>query len=149
MVGFEDAPVVEPVYDHAATTNARLVNEVRAGLLKSGSAVTIDMIAEATDTDPGTVRQRVTRHRKAGRLITVSHDGRTLVPTSQLDEAFDLDAEAAAVVSRLVAHGMDGWSVWDWLETPNAWLGGDAPAQRLAHGDAGAVHDAVSGLFQE
>ena len=149
MLRFEDAPVVEPIYDQAATTNARLVNELRARLLKSGTAVTIDMIAEATGKDSGTVRQRITRHRKAGRLITVSHDGRTLVPTAQLDEAFDLDHDAAAIVARLVEYGMDGWSVWDWLETPNAWLGGDRPAQRLAEGDTDAVHRAVSGLFQE
>ena len=149
MLGFEDAPVVEPVYDQAAATNARLVNELRARLLKSGTAVTIDMIAEATGKDPGTVRQRVTRNRAASRLITVPHDGRTLVPTAQLDKAFDLDPGAAAVVTRLVGHGMDAWSVWDWLESPNAWLGGDRPAQRLAEDDAETVHHAVSGLFQE
>lgn len=149
MLGFGDAAVVEPVYDHAAVVNARLVNELRARLLRSGTAVTIDMIAEATGKDRGTIRQRLTRSRKDGRLVTVTHDGRTLVPTAQLDAGFDLDRDAAAVVARLVDHGMDGWAVWDWLESPNSWLDGDRPAQRLAAGDTDAVHHAVSGLFQE
>lgn len=140
--------VVEPVLDHAAAERARLVNEARARLLTSGGALTIEAIAEATGRTSAAVRQWVTRRRKAGNLVTIEHDGRVFVPTFQLDEALDLDLHAAAVVARLVGHGMSGWAVWDWFVTPNTWL--DAtPADALAAGDVDAVHRAVSGMFQE
>jgi biotin operon repressor len=143
------AQVVQPVLDHAAAERARLVNEVRAGLLESGGAVTIEMIAEATGRSRAAVRQWVTRQRNAGALVTVTHDGVVLVPTFQLDDAFGIDADAAAVVVRLADHGMSGWAIWDWFTTPNTWLDGAAPQRVLAAGDSDAVHAAVSGLFQE
>lgn len=144
-----EAPVVEPVLDHAAAERARLVNDARAALLKSGGAVTIEMIAEASGRTRGAVRQSVTRQRTAGSLVTVTHEGIVLVPTFQLDDAFDLQPDAAAVVARLVEYGMSGWAVWDWFATPNTWLDGTAPADALAGGDIDAVHGAVSGMFQE
>jgi hypothetical protein len=147
--GLLDAPVVQPVLDHAAAERARLVNEARARLLSSGEAVTIDMIAKATGRKPPAVRQWVTRQRAAGRLATVTHEGVVLVPTFQLDDSFGLDRSAADVVTRLVAHGMSGWAVWDWFATPNGWLDGASPADTLAAGAGDAVHHAVTGLFQE
>ncbi len=143
------AQVVEPVLDHAAAERARLVNEARAGLLKSGGAVTIEMIAEATGRSQPAVRQWVTRQRNAGALATVTHDGVVLVPTFQLDDAFALNPDAAAVVARLVRYGMSGWAIWDWFATPNTWLDGATPEAAIADGRSDAVHAAVSGLFQE
>lgn len=142
--------VVEPVLDWAGLENARLVNQARATLLTSGTAVTVDTIADATGKQPNTVRRWVARQRADHRLVTVSHDGQVYVPTVQLTAAFDdVDAHAAEVVGRLVTCGMDGWAVWDWFQTANTWLGGDAPVDRLAAGDIDAVRRAVSGLLQE
>jgi hypothetical protein len=143
------AHVVQPVLDHAAAERARLVNEVRAALLRSGAAVTIEMMAEATGRTRPAVRQWVTRQRSSGALVTVTHEGVVLVPTFQLDDAFAVDPDAAAVVARLVSHGMSGWAVWDWFTAPNTWLDGATPGAMLAEGDSDAVHAAVSGLFQE
>lgn len=148
-VEFAQPQVVEPVLDHAAVENARLVNAARARLLTSATAVTVEQIAAATGRDPGTVRRWIARHRDAGRLVTVTHDGLLLVPAVQLDEVFGLDDQVAEIVDRLVAHGMDGWAVWHWLETPDTWLDGASPAQRLRAGDIDAVRRAVAGMFQE
>ncbi|MBA3373612.1 MAG: hypothetical protein H0T98_08885 [Euzebyaceae bacterium] len=143
------APVVEPMLGHGAAERARLVNQPRAILLKSGRAVTIEMIAKATGRIQAAVRQWITRQRNSGALVTVTHQGTVLVPTFQLDDAFELDVDVSAVVARLVGHGMSGWVVWDWFATPNTWLDGATPQDALAAGGTDALHGAVSGLFQE
>lgn len=143
------APVVEPVYDHAAVEKARLVNQARARLLRSGGAVTFEMIAEATSRNVGSVRQWVNRRVRVGRLVTVTHEGSTLVPTFQLTEAFDLDDGVAEVVERLTDAGLSGWAVWDWFATPNTWLDGDTPEDALRASDRVAVDRAVAGMLQE
>lgn len=143
------APVVDPVYDHAAVEKARLVNQARAQLLRSGGAVTFEMIAEATGRNVGSVRQWVNRRVRAGRLVTVTHEGSTLVPTFQLTDAFDLDDGVAEVVARLADAGLSGWAVWDWFATPNTWLDGDTPEETLRAGDRAAVDRAVAGMLQE
>lgn len=141
--------VVEPVLDHAALENARLVNAARAGLLTSGTAVTIDTIAGALGKDPDTVRRWVARQRRARRLVTVTHERQVYIPTVQLDAAFDLADAVAEVVERLVDHGMSGWAVWDWFESPNTWLDGDVPARLARAGAFDVVGHAVDGMFQE
>ena len=143
------APVVEPVYDHAAVETARLVNQARAQLLRSGGAVTFEMIAEATGRNVGSVRQWVNRRVRASRLVTVTHDGSTLVPTFQLTDAFDLEEAVAEVVARLADADLSGWAVWDWFATPNTWLDGDTPEETLRTGDHAAVDRAVAGMLQE
>ena len=146
-VGFASAPVVEPQYDHARLERARLLNEARAALLRSGTAVTVAQLATATDTAPGTVRQRIARARTAGNLVTVDHNGEILIPTVQLDDAFAFRGDVGAVVARLTGNGMDGWAVWDWFETHNGWLD-RSPADAVATDDVDQVHHAVDGLFQ-
>lgn len=145
---FVTAPVVEPRYDHARLERARLLNAARADLLESGTAVTVTQLADATGVAAGTVRQRIARARKRGTLITVEHNGETLVPTVQLDDAFGFRDDVGAIVARLTAdNGMDGWAVWDWFETPNGWLD-TTPAEAVAAGNLDQVHAAVNGLLQ-
>ena len=142
--------VVEPVLDHAAVENARLVNQLRAELLRSGTALTVDAIADGSGRRPDTVRRWVLRRREAGDLVTVTHEGQLLVPSFQLTPALDeVDDVAAGVVSRLVAHGLDGWAVWDWFCTADPWLGGRRPLDVLVAGDREALDRAVAGLVQE
>jgi hypothetical protein len=140
--------VVEPVQDWAALENARLANAARAALLTSGSAVTVEALAGATGKSPSTVRRWIGRLRTAQRLVTVTHDGQMYVPTFQLTDAGAVDPAAAKLVSQLVGYGMDGWAVWDWVMTPNSWLGGDTPRRCLAAGDSVSVARAVDGLLQ-
>lgn len=142
--------VVEGVEDRAALENARLINEARASLLRSGTAVTVDDIVEVTGRSRAAVRKSLTRWRSAGRIATVTHDGQTWVPTVQLTAALDdVDPLAEDVVTRLVDHGLDGWAVWDWFETPNTWLGGLAPAEAVRSQDRAGLERAVTGLGQE
>lgn len=141
--------VMQPVLDHAAVERARLVNAARVELLGSGGAITVEMLADATGRTPGAARQWLHRHRSAGRLITVNHDGVALIPTFQLTEAFDLDLGVAELVARLTGHDMSGWAVWDWFQTPNTWLDGRNPSEVIAEGDNTSLHHAISGLFQE
>lgn len=142
------AIVVQPILDHAAAERARLVNAARAALLESAGAVTIEMLAGAARRSPEATRQWLRRQRRAGRLVTVTHDGTVLVPTFQLTDAFELDEVVADVISRLVGQQMSGWAVWDWFATPNTWLDGRTPSDVIAD-DAEAVRGAVAGLFQE
>jgi hypothetical protein len=148
-VELRTGPVVRPTLDSAAAEVARLINRARAELLSSGTAVTLEVLAESQGRTRGAARQWVTRHRAANALVTVTHDGNVLVPTFQLDAAFDLDPDCRDVISRLRDHGMDGWAIWDWAQTPNTWLDGDTPAERLDTGDLDAVHHAITGLFQQ
>lgn len=142
--------VVEGVEDRAALENARLINEARASLLRSGTAVTVDDIVGVTGRSAGAVRKSLTRWRKAHRIVTVAHDGQTWVPTVQLTAALDdVDPLASDVVTHLVDHGLDGWAVWDWFETPNTWLGGLAPAEAVRSADRAGLERAVTGLIQE
>lgn len=150
MVQLFEARVIEPVQDRAALENARLVNEARAALLRSGTAVTVEAVAEVTGKSPATIRRWVARLRNDRRLVTVIHDGQVYIPSFQLAPAFDdVDPLAAEIVAKFVDYGMDGWAVWDWFLAPNTWLGGDTPGTRLADGDRAALARAVSGLHQE
>lgn len=144
------APVVAPVLDAAAAARATLVNEARATLLRSGTAVTVGQLAGATGRSAEAVRRWINRKCKEGRLVVVHlHDGTLLVPTIQLDEAFALNDEVAERTRRLVAWGMGPWAIWDWWETENAWLDeGRSPADAARAGDLEAIDRAIDGLVQ-
>lgn len=144
------AKVVEPELDWAAVENARLVNEVRAALLRSRTAVTAEQISEATHKSPETVRRWVQRARDEARLVAVKYRTHLLVPSFLLTTGFDdVNPDAEPSVQRLLSYGLDGWSVWDWFVTPNTWLDGDRPTDRLAADDVLALEAAVGGLIQE
>lgn len=143
-----EAMVLEPNLDWAATELARRRNDARAELLRSGQAVSLDMLATGRGRQTHAVRQWVSRHRRSGDLITVTQAGQVLVPTFQLDDAFDLDPAAARVVSRLHGADMEPWAIWDWVSHRNAWLHQERP-QDLLHRDPDAVWRAIDGLLQE
>jgi hypothetical protein len=137
MAGAEDlvgAPVVEPVLDTAAAARAALVNEARAALLASGTAITTTEAAAA---------------RGAHRLVTVAHDDEAVIPAFQLDERGDPNPLAADAVQALLAAGYGAWDVWDWAETPNPWIGRRTPAEAIRSGDRAAVEAAVAAAVGE
>ncbi|CAN5448538.1 hypothetical protein BH23ACT9_BH23ACT9_20400 [soil metagenome] len=139
-------PVVEPRLDAARTEVARLVNAARATLLSSGTAISVDQLADGKGTGLPAARKWLSRRRLAGELVTVTHEGAVLIPTFQLDDAFVVDPAATHVVSRLLAYGMSGWAVWDWAQTANGWLDGETPADLLRSGRTSEVAAAVEGL---
>ena len=57
----------------------------------------------------------------------MQHEGGTLVPSFQLDEAGEVRSELVAVLEPLLAAGTDPWLVWTWLTTPAGLLGGRVP----------------------
>lgn len=131
-----------------ALRQAELVGRARIKLLNSGTDVTVDEVASTTGKLPPSVRKWLARHRDAGRLIFVVHDRVDLVPSFQLDEAFDLEPRAADVVARLTSAGLSNWAIWRWATNPNGWLLDRTPAEELADGKHQAVMGAVNGQLQ-
>ncbi len=115
---------------HATVEQARRVAALRARLLATG-AVRYEDIAEVRDAATATVRQSVHRAVKRHQLFTVSHDGKTLIPVFQLDEAFFPRPELRPVLRPLQEAGEDGWALWTWFATPSAWLDGRPPVDVL------------------
>lgn len=140
---------VEPVLDQTAAERARLVNEHRANLLRSGRAVTLAMLAQGQSKHLEAARQWARRQRRDGRLIYVIHNGAVFVPTFQLDEAFALHPTASETISTLTRRGLSDWAVWTWFESSSPWLGGRTPAEAVRAGDRGGVRRALRGLLQE
>lgn len=138
-------PAVDPSLDHVAVENARLVRTARAELLTHAGAITIDMLAHARNSSEGATRQWLRRQRQAHRMLAVEHQGRTLLPTMQFTDMFDLDPDVTDVVAQLTEFGMDGWAVWFWFYATNPWIE-RRPIDALADGDAASVHLAVHRL---
>ena len=147
LMDFAGTTVVEPRYDQASLEQARLLNAARAGLLKSGSAITTAMYAEGAGISEDAARARVKRYRAARRLVTVSHDGEALIPTFQLGPDYSLEPVAARAVTVLLEAGLGPWAIWDWAQTQNGWLDGGIPAEVIRAGDVAAVDRALAGLL--
>jgi hypothetical protein len=135
-----------PRLDRAAVEAARLVRAARERLLADAGAVTISMLAEGRGSKVNAARQWLHRQRKAGRVVTVDHDGEVLIPTFQLDDAFDLHPLASRIVTELVPAGFSGWAVWRWFYAHNGWV--DArPVDLVAAGDREGLERALHGLL--
>ena len=72
-------------------------------------------------------RTWLTRKRSARALFTVTHNGRTLVPAFQLDDAGEPRPELRAVLAALLDAGVDGWELWTWLTSRTSLLSGEIP----------------------
>ena len=138
-------PSVDPQLDQVAVENARLVRAARAELLEHSPSVTVEMLARARSATNGATHQWIRRHRTAGRIVTVEHQGRTLLPSFQFDEVFDLDPTVADIVTQLTGYGMDGWAIWHWFHTVNTWIE-RRPVDAAAVGDTAALARAADGL---
>jgi hypothetical protein len=137
----------KPLLDHAAVEVARLVRASRDKLLTEAGAVTLPMLAEGRRSTLNAARQWVHRHRKAGRLITVEHDSEVLLPSFQLDEAFDLHSTAAEATERLTGAGMAPWAVWRWFYAHNGWID-ERPVDAARRGDQETLHRGVGHLIE-
>ena len=130
-------------FDHAAVEQARLVRQARARLLDQG-VVTYEMVADGRGIEQAAARKWASR--AGDRLITVTQDGQTLIPSFQLDAALLLREKVGDANERLAAFGLDGWGVWDWWSTPNSWLDGQRPVDVADRKDWAALDRAVDGL---
>lgn len=116
---------------YATVEQARRLAALRTSLLRDGAWSTA-AIAETRGITTNNARQWVSRHRKAQRIFTVTHEGETLVPAFLLDEELEPRPETQEPIRLLREAGEDGWALWAWFATPSAWLGGRIPAELLA-----------------
>lgn len=138
--------------DTAAAAAAALANRAYARLLDSGTAVTtgqyIGALAER-GIGPEGARARIKRDRDKGRLVTVTHEGEAVIPTFQLQPDFEHHRLAGDVVHALLAAGFGSWDIWDWAETPNAWIARRTPADAVRAGDTDAIARALAAATGE
>jgi hypothetical protein len=144
-LGIIAAPSAVPALDQAAVEVARERRVRRDRLVGSCPSVTVAMLAEGRGVAAASVRSWLHRHRTAGRLVTVEHDGQVLVPGFQLDPDLQLRPQVAAVTGQLTAAGMDGWAVWAWWTSYNAVLEAN-PIDLLDTGRTDQVAAAVDRL---
>ncbi|HUP69632.1 MAG TPA: hypothetical protein VM142_07425 [Acidimicrobiales bacterium] len=121
---------LDPV-PYATVEQARRLAALRSSLLRAGAWSTA-AIADARGITTSNARQWVSRHRKAHRIFTVTHEGETLVPAFLLDEELEPRPEAQEPIRLLRDAGEDGWALWAWFATPSAWVGGRIPGELLA-----------------
>ncbi|MCX6398784.1 MAG: hypothetical protein NTX33_02490 [Propionibacteriales bacterium] len=99
---------------------------VRATLL-AGASHSYASLAEIRRTSENATRFAVHKAAERRALLVVPHDGGTLIPAFQLDEAGELRPELGPVLEPLLASTMDPWQVWAWLTQPAGLLGGAVP----------------------
>jgi hypothetical protein len=116
---------------YATVEQARRLAALRTSLLREGAWSTA-AIAQARGTTTNNARQWVSRHRKAHRIFTVTHEGETLIPGFLLDEELEPRPAAQEPIRFLHEAGEDGWALWAWFANPSAWVGGRIPAVLLA-----------------
>ena len=122
---------LDPVPADTVAQARRLARE-RDRLLASGAYDIPALQRLRGDSKEATTRAWVARRRKAGRLLTVSHDGAVLVPAFQLGTDADVRQVLAPVIAALSRAGLHGWGAWTWLTTSTPGLDGDVPADVLA-----------------
>jgi len=119
---FDDIPSAPPMLDRVAVEQARLVRLARDYLAANELSIDYDGLAEGRASTVLAARQWVKRQRGAGRLFVVDYGGRSLIPSFQLDEVFDLDERVIGAVESLVMFGMNGWAIWQWFTSENPWI---------------------------
>jgi len=145
-VELQTDPGVTPTLSHAAVEAARLIRQGRDRLLTTAGCITVEMLSEGRMSTTNASRQWLHRHRSQHRLVTVEHQGTTLIPTFQLTDAFDVDGVIAAITERLVGGGMTSWAIWRWFTSHNTFI--DAtPLTALQTGNSEGVERAVEGLL--
>jgi hypothetical protein len=146
----EDLPQLRS--DTTAAAQAALANRAYARLLLSGTAVTTsEYIAVLAERGVGreAARARIKRDRDRQRLVTVSHEGEAIIPTFQLEDDFEHRPLAGDVAYALLTAGYSSWDIWDWVETPNPWIGRRTPGDAIRAGDTRVVDAALSALVGE
>lgn len=100
--------------------------EVRQSLL-DGGWLDYAGVARLRGTSENAARFALHKAAQRRTVLLVQHEGGTLVPAFQLDDAGEVRSELLAVLEPLLAAGVDPWRAWIWLTTPAALLGGAVP----------------------
>ncbi len=129
--------------DHVAIEQARLTRLARDHLAANEASVDYDGLARGRDSTVLAARQWVKRQRAKGELFVVEYGGRTLIPSFQLDEVFDIDDRVGRVVAELTAADMTGWAMWQWFTAVNPWIEA-RPIDRIGTEE---IDRAVAGLL--
>lgn len=143
MSGSDPPPVRMDLLAEEARANA---NQAYARLLRSGTAITTGEYVAALvprGVSAEAARARIKRERLRGRLVTVTHERETLIPTFQLRRDLEHDVLAGDVVAALVKAGWSPWGIWDWAETPNPWMARHRPAEAIRASDLDADRKSV------
>lgn len=141
---FAALPAVEPLLDRQGVEQARLARIARDALVSSSPSVGYVGLAAGRVSNRAAVRQWVRRHRNDGTLFSVEHDGASLIPTLQLDQAFDIDPTVSQITKALSEFGLDEWAIWRWWTSENPWIGA-VPASETRSGLAQRALDGVVG----
>lgn len=117
---------------------------VRAALLTMASH-SYASLAEIRGTSENATRFAVHKAAERHALLVVAHDGGTLIPAFQFDEAGEVRVELVPVLEPLLASTMDPWQVWAWLTQPAGLLGGEVPHEAARDSEEAAIvrHAAV------
>jgi hypothetical protein len=121
---------VDPV-PAATIGQARRLAEHRGKLLVSGAYTMAALTELRGATSESSTRTWLTRRRHAHELFSVTHDGVTLVPAFQFDEAGEPVAGLPPVLTALDDAGLEGWAVWTWFHATSGWLSGKRPADLI------------------
>lgn len=109
-----------------ALVRLRREGRVRAALL-DGGWVDYAEVGRLRGISENAARFAVHKAAERRTILLVQHEGRTLVPTFQLDADGQVRAELVAILEPLLSSGVDPWRTWTWLATPAALLGGAVP----------------------
>jgi len=105
---------------------------LRARLVAEGVHTHASLAQLRRSTSESGVRTWVARRRDEHALVVVKHDGRSLVPSFQLDEAGDPRGELRPLVEVLAGAGISGWQAWTWMRSRSGLLSGDVPEEVAA-----------------
>lgn len=81
------------------------------------------------DARESSTRTWLSRRKAEGKVFTVTHNGRTLIPAFQLDDRGEPRPELRPLLATLQRAGVHGWALWTWLTSPTSLLSGAAPEQ--------------------
>lgn len=128
-----------PALDHAGVHAAILTRQAHTQLAETEPSVTYAMLAEARQTTIDAARQLVSRLRRRNRMITLSTEATTLIPSFQFDTNYDPIPEVGEAIQALTRQGMDEWAIWHWFTAVNPWIE-ERPVDLI---EQGRLHEVV------
>ena len=127
---------------------AKRLAVLRAQLLGNGFFTHASLAEVRGVANVSSVRTWMTRRVGEHSLFTVKHDGRTLVPAFQFDDAGQPRPELQPLIAALATGGIAGWEAWSWLCSASSLLSGGVPEKVARDDPARAVRAAERHVTQ-